>query len=127
MIMPLPKTSWACAMLPFSPGTTRCALNPKALHSHSIAADASRYRMPGMTVDVVFGVARHRILLERIDVALPCRGATHSASGQRLLSLVLDDAPHASPLARLHDVEVAVRVDPDSMTGAMDRAVSPAC
>jgi hypothetical protein len=54
MIMPLPKVSCACATVPFSPGTTRCFSNPKALHSHSIAAFASRYRIAGMTVDTVF-------------------------------------------------------------------------
>src|SRR6266403_4493305 len=54
MIMPLPKTSCACATVPFSPGTTRCFSNPKALHNHSIAAFASRYRIAGMTVDTVF-------------------------------------------------------------------------
>ena len=39
-----------------------------------------------------------------------------------------DDAPHASPLARLHDIEVAVRVDPDPVTGAhaRNRPVAPA-
>src|SRR5438874_4808980 len=54
MIIPLPKLSCACATVPFSPGTTRCFSNPKALHSHSIAAFASRYRIAGMTVDTVF-------------------------------------------------------------------------
>src|SRR5271167_503418 len=47
--------------------------------------------------------------------------------GRGLLPLVFDDAPHASPLAGLHDTEVAVRVDPDPMTGTMDRAIAPAC
>jgi hypothetical protein len=42
MIMPLPRTSCACAMVPASPGTTRCFSNPKARQSHSIAAAASR-------------------------------------------------------------------------------------
>src|SRR5689334_22051085 len=54
MIMPLPKVSCACATAPFSPGMTRCFSNPKALHSHSIAAFASRYRIAGTTVDIVF-------------------------------------------------------------------------
>jgi hypothetical protein len=54
MIMPLPKASWACATVPFSPGTTRCFSNPKALHNQSIAAAASRYRIAGMTVEIVF-------------------------------------------------------------------------
>ena len=32
-----------------------------------------------------------------------------------LLPLVLDDPAHAAPFARLHDIEIAVRVDPDAV------------
>jgi hypothetical protein len=42
MIMPRPSVSWAWAMVPFSPGTTRCRAKPNARHSQSIAAGASR-------------------------------------------------------------------------------------
>ena len=42
MIMPLPKSSCACAIVLFGPGTTRCFRNPNALHNHSIAAGALR-------------------------------------------------------------------------------------
>src|SRR6516165_3407572 len=50
-----------------------------------------------------------------------------AALDQGLLALIFDDAPHTSPFARLHDVEIAVRIDPNPVTGAIDRAVSPAC
>lgn len=42
MIMPLPKASCAWAMLPFSPGTTRCRSKPNASQSQSIAFAAAR-------------------------------------------------------------------------------------
>src|SRR5437870_13061515 len=36
------KVSWACAIVPSGPGTTRCCSKPKARHSQSMAAGASR-------------------------------------------------------------------------------------
>src|SRR4029077_14720124 len=38
-----------------------------------------------------------------------------------LLPLEFHNAPHAPPFARLHDVDIATRVAPDSVTGPMDR------
>src|SRR6516162_459929 len=49
-----------------------------------------------------------------------------AALDQGLLALIFDDAPHTSPFARLHDIEIAVRVDPNPVAGAIDRAVPPA-
>jgi PAS domain S-box-containing protein len=43
-----------------------------------------------------------------------------------LLAVVLHDTPHASPVAGLHDVEVAPRVAPDPVAGAIGRPVAPA-
>ncbi|CFW00218.1 Uncharacterised protein [Bordetella pertussis] len=42
MIMPLPSVSWACTMVSAGPGTMRCASNPNACTSHSMAALALR-------------------------------------------------------------------------------------
>src|SRR2546430_13462059 len=39
----------------------------------------------------------------------------------RLLPLVLYDAAHPSPLTRLHDIEIALRIHPDTMAGTVDR------
>jgi hypothetical protein len=50
IIIPLPHVSWAWAMVPFSPGTTKCFSNPNAWQSHSIAAGAFRYRIAGIIV-----------------------------------------------------------------------------
>src|SRR5271167_2716777 len=49
-----------------------------------------------------------------------------SPSDRRLLPFVLDDAAYAPPLARLHDIKVAVRINPDPVAGTIDRAVAPA-
>src|ERR1700730_6662579 len=54
------------------------------------------------------------------------RSRKFEPDGGALLPLVLDDAAHAAPLARLHNVEVAVRIDPDPMAGAIDGTVAPA-
>src|SRR6516165_7450916 len=64
-----------------------------------------------------------------IPLVLTVKGSTEvfkDVLARDLLPLVFDDAPHAPPLARLHDIEVAMRVDPNPVAGAMDRAVSPA-
>ena len=41
MIMPLPNSSSACAIVPGSPGTTMRFSKPNARHSQSMAAGAS--------------------------------------------------------------------------------------
>ena len=48
MIIPLPSTNSAWAMVLSFPGTTKCFSKPKARHSHSMAAGASRYIRHGM-------------------------------------------------------------------------------
>jgi hypothetical protein len=40
--MPLPYVSCAWAIVPLSPGTTRCRSKPRTSHNQSIAAGASR-------------------------------------------------------------------------------------
>src|SRR6516225_5734521 len=43
-----------------------------------------------------------------------------------LLPFIFDDAAHAAPGTWLHDIEIAVRVDPDAVARAIGRAVPPA-
>src|SRR6476646_10705095 len=99
MIIPLPKLSCACATVPFSPGTTRCFSNPKALHNHSIAAFASRYRIAGMTVDTVFLGLHHLLLrgiraLGRLNIDL---GQRRSAGSLPWLQPLFDHIQEALP------------------------------
>src|ERR1700730_2121708 len=99
MIMPLPKASYACATVPFSPGTTRCFSNPKALHSHSIAAFASRYRIAGTTVDIVFlgllGILPPQGESERLVGSTSTSGQRHPAGKLPGLQALFDHIQQA--------------------------------
>src|SRR5580658_2524573 len=48
--IPPPSVSSACITVPSLPSYTACFSNPKAAHSHSMAAFASRYRCPNATI-----------------------------------------------------------------------------
>src|SRR5690242_8799433 len=54
------------------------------------------------------------------------RRSVHAGAGELLHPLELDHATHTAPLAGLHDIEVAARIAPDAMAGAMDRC-TPTC
>lgn len=52
IIIPFPRDEQA--MVPASPVTTKCFVKPKARHSHSMAAGASRYLKEEMIVEPMF-------------------------------------------------------------------------
>src|SRR5439155_14279922 len=58
-------------------------------------------------------------------VCLLIAGPRAAASAPRLLPLVLYDSAHPTPFSGLDDIEIALRIDPDPVARAVDRAVAP--